>query len=370
MAQVYIYSVDGQNLAETIEAIFASVNLEMRGKTVLVKPNMLGPYKPDSGVITHPAVLSAVVKSCLARGAAVKVGDNPGGVKKGTVEVGRVTGLAEASHGCFVPINERVEEIALESEFADRVLISSLVREVDLVINVPVCKTHILTGLTGAIKNTYGYVAGAYKSKLHLQAPTRRRMATLICDLFALRPPDLNIVDALTVMEGNGPSHGRLRDYGKIIAGTDAVAVDATLARIMGLDPAGLHMLRIAAERGYGTLGEEEIEYIGELPAAIPGFQVPITYLPEEQAKQELAKLPGRELPGTQAIIYRSTLTPGLTRPDICDRCGDCAANCPPRVIELNPYPEIGRGCISCFCCVELCPNGALEVDLPDNMVS
>jgi uncharacterized protein (DUF362 family)/NAD-dependent dihydropyrimidine dehydrogenase PreA subunit len=367
--KVYIYDVNEHNLAEKIEAVFAAVNLAMKGKTVLVKPNMLGPFAGDSGVITHPEVVSAVVKSCLSRGATVKVGDNPGGVRKGTVETGEATGLAAASHGCFVPINERVDEISLDSEFAEKVLISSLVREVDLIVNVPVFKTHILTGLTGAIKNTYGYVAGAYKSKLHLQAPTRRRMATLICDLFAIRPPDLNIVDGLTAMEGNGPSHGSIRKLGKIIAGADAVAVDAAVARMMGFNPADLHLLRIAAERGYGTIDEAEIEYVGEVPAAIPGFQIPVTYWPREEALKAIQALPNQALPGADLIVRRSTLAPHLAWPEKCDRCGDCAANCPPQVIGLNPYPEIGRGCISCFCCVELCPNGALEVDLPDNII-
>ena len=115
MARFYIESVTPRNLDKKIEAIFSAHDLGMRGKTVLVKPNMLGPFPGDSGVITHPEVISAVVKSCLARGAEVMVGDNPGGVSKGTAAVGEATGLAAASHGCFIPINRRVKRVKLPS---------------------------------------------------------------------------------------------------------------------------------------------------------------------------------------------------------------------------------------------------------------
>lgn len=368
MARVYIESVTPRNLEKKIEAIFSAHDLGMRGKTVLVKPNMLGPFPGDSGVITHPEVISAVVKSCLARGAEVMVGDNPGGVSKGTAAVGEATGLAAASRGCFIPINRRVKRVKLPSNRISEVLISAIVLEVDLIINVPVFKTHVLTGLTGAIKNTFGYVAGAYKSKMHLKAPSGKLFAALLCDLFAIRPPDFHIVDALTAMEGNGPSFGRVRKLGKIIAGADPVAVDATIARMMGFNPAELPLLRIAARRGFGTLKAEEIEYVGETPVVIPDFELPLSFQPRQPKKGEKGGRTSRatspeEQTEAAIIVRRSTLKPFLAHPDLCVRCGECAVNCPPRAIKLKPYPRIGRGCISCFCCVELCPKGALEVN-------
>ena len=110
----------------------------MRGKTVLVKPNMLGPFPVTPGDYP-PGGNQRRRKSCLARGAEVMVGDNPGGVSKGTA-VGEATGLAAASRGCFIPINRRVKRVKLPSNRISEVLISAIVLEVDLIINVPVFK--------------------------------------------------------------------------------------------------------------------------------------------------------------------------------------------------------------------------------------
>ena len=95
-------------------------------------------------------------------------------------------------------------------------------------------------------------------------------------DVFGLRVPDLFIVDAVVGMEGNGPALKDLRDIGKIIASDNAMAVDATMDRMMGVEHGSLRFLQVAKERGFGEYNASAIEIVGEL-SRLPKFKFPPT---------------------------------------------------------------------------------------------
>jgi len=352
MARVLIVDLDlGRPLPEVVRAavrrIFAAFPLEVEGRQVLVKPNILGPFPPERGVTTNPEVVGAIVDYLLEGGATVMVGDNPGGLAKNSWHTALVTGLVDASRGCFVNLSQEVVNVPAHSRFTESFPISRAVLEADLVVNVPCFKTHLLTTLTGCVKNCFGYVAGGAKAALHLKAPTRNRFSELLLDLYTIRPPDLHILDGVLAMEGNGPTHGTVRPLGKLLAGYDGVAVDATMARLMGVDPTQLRLFQLAAERGLGKVAADEIAVEGHLEP-IADFRLPTSFQssPHDQA---------------DALMKISTLRPRVSV-ERCSRCGQCASSCPPQVLKLDPYPVVGEGCISCFCCVELCPEGAMEV--------
>jgi ferredoxin len=244
------------------------------------------------------------------------------------------------------------------SETGFKLVISRAVLDADYVINIPVFKTHLVMMVTGAIKNTFGYVAGACKARLHLNASTEELFARTICDIHQVRPPDLNIMDAITAIEGNGPCHGgHLRKVSKLLASTDSLALDAVMARMMGVDPAQLPVQKQAMERGLGTLNETEIDIEGEL-VTIPDFKMPVTYIP----------LPAQEgtdgektLEPPEWMRTRLTIKPEYHE-DKCVRCQDCVINCPAQALTIEPEFFINDKCINCYCCVELCPEGALAV--------
>ena len=346
MALVKVYEASVPEVAKVISQIFDDFGLAVEGKSVLIKPNIVAGLPPEYGATTHPAVVSALVQECLKRAAAkVMVGDNPGGVEKDSKATAQKAGLVEASHGCFVRLSEKVTEVFLPSPGV-KAPISKAVLEADVLIDVPVMKTHVFTTITGAVKNLYGYVAGTAKARLHMAAPTRRRFAALLADLYALRPPDFVVMDALRVMEGNGPTHGQVRPLGKILAGKDGAAVDAVACQMMGVDPTRVHHLVEVASRGLGQI--EGIDIEGSF-SVIPDFKLPTTFAasPEEQAMLLMAI--GQARP--------------VLREELCLQCGDCAVNCPAQAISLNPYPVVDEErCITCYCCVELCPEGAWEV--------
>jgi uncharacterized protein (DUF362 family) len=132
----------------------------------------------------------------------------------------------------------------------------------DFVITMPKLKTHHWAGMTCSMKNLFGVVPGAVygwpKNLLHF-----RGLFESILDLTATIQPQLAIVDAVTAMEGDGPIMGKPRPLGFIAIGTDLPAVDATCARVIGLDPAKLPYLP-PASRYLGNIDPRRIEQRGE----------------------------------------------------------------------------------------------------------
>jgi uncharacterized protein (DUF362 family) len=137
--------------------------------------------------------------------------------------------------------------------------------ESDFVISMPKLKTHHWAGMTCSMKNLFGTVPGAVygwpKNPLHVHG-----IPNSILDLTATIRPHLAIVDAVTAMEGDGPIMGRPRDLGFVAMGSDPVAVDATCARVIGLDPEKIEYLKPAA-RFLGVIDAARIEHRGEPPA-------------------------------------------------------------------------------------------------------
>ncbi len=328
------------------------------GATVLIKPNMVGPSAPELGHTTHPELVRAAVRFCLDHNARVWVGDNPGGINRSSANVAKITGILGAAEGCFIPLSNRVvEKTGAETQFP--LIISRAVLEADYIISMPIFKTHSSMMITGALKNVYGYLAGACKARVHVQAKKPDTFAKAVCDIHQVRPPDLHLMDAITAIEGNGPCHGgQLRKVGKLLAANNALALDGVMARMMGVDPAGLPVQKEALARGLGTLEEKETEIVGEF-APIPGFKMPVTFYMErldEKARAEFRRLYPRRMMETRIEIKPER------NESKCTSCGDCALNCPAEAITLEPEFHVSDKCIACYCCVELCPEGAMEV--------
>ncbi|HEY3316066.1 MAG TPA: DUF362 domain-containing protein [Bacillota bacterium] len=352
MSRVMVIDVDPgrleADLRAAVEKIFDRFQVRLAGKKVLVKPNILAGLPPEMGVTTNPAVVGAIVDACLAQGAEVSVGDNPGGVDRNSQSTARACGIYQASRGHFKSLSERVVEVPTKSRFVPSFPISKAVLDADYLINVPCFKTHTLTTITGAVKNCFGWIAGGYKARLHLAAPSRNRFQELLMDIYQIRVPDLNIVDGLLAMEGNGPTHGQVRPLGKLLASDDAVALDATMCRMIGVDPAGLKLFQIAADRGLGRWAESDVEVEGSF-AVIPDFKKPTDFSVSPTEQVSLLQDIGTTVPAVKE--------------ESCALCGDCETNCPAKAITMNPYPVVDpRKCIACFCCAELCVEGAMEV--------
>lgn len=354
MHKVMLHPSNYDNCREAIDRAFELFPQEVKNKKVLVKPNALRASNADEGVVTNPAVIRTVVEKLEDLGASeIIVGDNPGMISYGDNEkTFKQSGLMEAAKGYYQNIGSDSQKADFNPELLAQVNVSRAVMEADIIISVPKFKTHGLTVITGAIKNSYGIIPGALKANLHYRSGDSLRFNQVIVEVFSLRVPDLFIMDAVIGMEGNGPASPDLREIGQILASDNAVAMDAVMARMMGLDPQILPFLRMAKERGLGDYETSAIQLIGDL-TVIPNFKYP----PSLQRTE--AMVPGME----QFFLSRINMRPKAD-PDLCTGCGTCVEQCPASALSMEDnIPEVDKeACVACFCCQEICPEMAITL--------
>jgi uncharacterized protein (DUF362 family)/Pyruvate/2-oxoacid:ferredoxin oxidoreductase delta subunit len=354
MAKVMIHPATYENVRVAIDRVFEIFPLVLKGKKVLIKPNVLRASQPKEAVTTYPAVVRAVVEKVERMGpTSIIVGDNPGVACYGAnEETLRTAGLIEAAGGYYQNIGNDALEVTFNADFMPKVSISKAVLEADVVISLPKFKTHGLTVITGAIKNSFGFLPGAQKAKLHMAAGGVEGFHRMIVDIFRLRVPDLFIVDAVVGMEGNGPVSPDLRDIGLILASDNGVTMDAVIATMMGIDPGLLLFLRTAQEKGLGSYDLKTVQIIGEL-RKLPGFKLP-----------PLGGEANLNNPDLQEQIRARTLLRPQANPDLCTGCGSCVEYCPASALSMvEEYPQVDSGaCITCFCCQEMCPEKAMTL--------
>jgi len=258
------------DLAGTIGRGLSMLGLSVTGRRVFLKPNIVE-YEANTAINTHPSVVAAAASALLSAGAReVVVGEGPGH-RRDMEYLLAGTGLDEALRDVrvrFVDLNhDDVRQVPLKSRFTglDAVWLPVELLQSDIVVSMPKLKTHHWAGMTASMKNLFGTVPGAVygwpKNLLHVKG-----IEQSIIDLTATIRPQLTIVDAIVGMEGDGPIMGRPRPVGFIAMGADLVAVDATCARIIGLDPVKMPYLKVAS-RFLGNIDQSRIEQRGEPPA-------------------------------------------------------------------------------------------------------
>lgn len=354
MWKVMIQSATYESARQAVDRAFELFPLDLKGKKVLIKPNVLRASDAKEGIVTHPAVLRAVVEKVEGMGpASIVVGDNPGLQCYGANEEAfRKTGLLEASKGYYRNIGNNSRKVEFNPRFLPVVSVSEMVLEADIVISLPKFKTHGLTVVTGAIKNSYGILPGAQKAALHRAAGTPEGFHEMVVDVFRIRIPDLFVLDAVVGMEGNGPVSTELRDIGLILASDNAVALDAVVATMMGCEPSLLGFIRKAKEVGLGDYDLRAIEVVGEL-RPLPEFKLPPMGGQTVVSNESV-----------QAVILERTLMKPKADPESCTGCGTCVEQCPVSALSLvEDLPQVDPDvCITCFCCQELCPEKAMTL--------
>jgi len=354
MHHVMIHPAGYDTCRKAVDLAFELFPRQIARKKVLIKPNVLRASKAEEHIVTHPSLLRAVVEKVEEmKPAGIIVGDNPGLFSDGDNENSfRTTGLMEAAKGYYRNLGNTPQNLAFNPDFMPEVGVSKEILDADIVISLPKFKTHGLTVMTGAIKNSYGILPGAQKARLHRVAGTPERFHDVIVEVFRLRVPDLFIVDAVVGMEGNGPASPELRDIGLILAADNAVALDGVIATMMGLDPARLRFLQKAKSMGLGDYDPAKIQIHGEL-RVLPDFKLP--------------PLGGQAIASNTAIqefmIKRSMVRPHAD-PDLCTSCGACIDQCPVSALVMKEdIPEADADiCITCFCCQEICPEKAMSL--------
>jgi uncharacterized protein (DUF362 family)/NAD-dependent dihydropyrimidine dehydrogenase PreA subunit len=357
-------------ISECLGALGGLGSFVKQGQTVLLKPNLLGSRPPQAAVTTHPAIVEAVAREVLALGAKPVIGDSPpfqGQNPRRYESLCKVTGIREVADRLgieIVSMDDPWRQVEAGGEFYRELPVGSAFLDADVVINLPKLKTHGLTGFSGAIKNMFGCIPGLKKSQLHLQAREDREIfSEMLVDVFATCRPTLNVMDGIVGMEGSGPSKGKPRGVGVVMAGSDAVALDSIACEIVDFRPSSIAHIRIAGERGLGESSLDKIEIVGEELTEVRTRD----FLPSPTVGSGLAGMP--------APLYRLVKNQFIPMPRIdrrkCVGCGDCVTVCPVKTISLIPRPKLPRervadvnlqNCIACYCCDEACSYSAIRI--------
>ncbi len=249
------------NAYQAIRAVFTH---DARGKTVLLKVNtgFKGPAR--SGLCTNPDVVSGLIRYFREAGAGrIVVGDSSiVGVDSiealaaaGIIEVCQRAGVECVNLNAARPVEKRIPG----GHMVDSILFSGLLDECDIIVSVPVMKTHMYTGATLSIKNMKGTMWRREKTKLHrLHRPlpegaTARALDYGLLDLTRVCYPDYAVIDGSICMEGFGPSGGTAKRMDLVVASSEPVAADLVALRLMETDPQDVgHVRLIALDRGIG----------------------------------------------------------------------------------------------------------------------
>jgi uncharacterized protein (DUF362 family)/Pyruvate/2-oxoacid:ferredoxin oxidoreductase delta subunit len=327
------------------------------GKKVLVKPNLVETGNGESGNTTDYRVIGALISLAAEQDCEVTVGDSSGLRWHGATErCLKETGIRDYCEpkGAKVISFDGLEPLRVEipdGETIKEAYLAPPAIESDLVIDAPKIKTHVLTQTTGGVKNLFGTVPGGIKSVLHATGSTKQKFAALIVDIYSAIQPGLTVMDGVVGLGGMWREQDKIFP-GVIIAGIDAVAVDAVAAKILGYDPMTVPILANAHRRGLGKADLKEIEVIGE----------PI----DSVIKNMGAKAKHFSAPAFGSAVSAALLgqeSPELI-PQSCTGCGHCPKACPAGAVSLKdgrPVFDMDK-CIRCFCCIELCPQRALRI--------
>ena len=360
--KVLVIESSYESCAAAVERAFAAFPVAVAGKRVVVKVNAIRACDPDSSaIVTHPALLKAVIDKLETLGPKrIIVGDSVGTESYGNSEqVFAATGLAAAAGPYYRNLSLNVQMADVERPFKRRVAVLRDILEADVYISLAKMKTHGMTMLSGAVKNNYGLLAGAQKSWYHYYSERPELFAEILIEMYRLRLPDLVIMDGILAMEGYGPCSPEVHRVNRVLASTDAVALDAVMARMMGFGTDEVPYLRIARERGIGETDLGAIEIEGDC-SPIPGFKRPVV-IPEST----YCYLSGVGGGKTSRAFFadRVCYRPAFSGEKCPPGCAACVEACPVDALKPGIPPELlSEQCILCSACMEACPHGAVRL--------
>lgn len=271
-----------QGLYDTVRRLLVEHRVDVRGKRVVLKPNLVE-FDPGTTINTHPTLVHAALEAFRALGAAdVRIAEGPGH-RRVTLDLADAAGYFETIphfEDLFTDLNtDDVSQVLLSDPFSrlTSMYFPNTALAADLVVSLPKMKTHHWVGATLSMKNFFGLAPGSVygwpKNVLHWAG-----IDECIADFHAAFPRHFAIVDGVVGMEGNGPIQGNPKPVGVLVAGKDMTAVDATCCRIMKINPSRIRYLRLAARPNH--LDEDNVRQIGE---SIKSVQTPFDLIEQFQ---------------------------------------------------------------------------------------
>lgn len=228
-----------------------------RGQKVVIKPNMSFTGTIAEAVATHPEVVREIAAMCREAGASrIRVLDHPLRSVDRCIQDVRAA-CRQFGEETVQGLNARefYREVSIpKGASLTKTEVMKDVLDADVLIAVPVAKSHGSTGVSLSMKGMMGLVWN--RTVMHW----RYDLHQSIVDLCTLLRPALVVVDATRVLTTNGPSGpGRVIFPETVIASADMVAADAYTVKAFPwygqwLGPEKVAHIRIAHERGLGRM--------------------------------------------------------------------------------------------------------------------
>lgn len=252
-----------QLVRSALDALGGMRRFVARGDVVILKPNIGWDRTPQYAATTNPEVVGTLAKLCFEAGAKkVRVFDNTVNDARRCYRQSGIADAAAAAGAEMVVMDSRkYRDVRINGKALKSWPLYGEIFEADRVINVPIAKTHSLSGLTLGMKNWMG-VMGGVRFRVH------QRLDESLVDLCRVIKPTLTVLDAVRILTANGPTGGDLGDVKRldtVVVGVDPVAVDAFGATLFGMKPADIGHVRLAAQAGLGVmdLSKLQIKRIG-----------------------------------------------------------------------------------------------------------
>ncbi|MDH4140057.1 MAG: DUF362 domain-containing protein [Coriobacteriia bacterium] len=342
-------------------------NFAEMGETILLKPNLLAAAAPESCVTTHPSVFRAVAQHLRSLDVHLTWGDSPGFGRSDWVA--RKAGILEVAEELRVVLADFISgrDVAYpEGRLLKRWFLANGALDADGIVSLSKMKTHGLTRMTGAVKNMFGCVPGMRKGEFHARMDNADRFAQMLVDLNRALPARLHVMDGVIAMEGNGPRSGDPRHMGVILMSADPVALDATACRLMNLDPLLVGTCEYGERFDLGTWSR--VEVVG---GAVEDFAAE-----DFAVNRHAGSTTGSARGNVARFMRRWTVPKPVILTERCTACGRCIKACPvaPKAVDWAagsdkeegrpPVHDLTR-CIRCYCCQEMCPEGAIDIEIP-----
>lgn len=360
--KVYTLLKQGLYLVGGVEALIP------KDAKILLKPNLLKRAEVEKAVITHPVVVGAFARILRENGyEQIVLADSCG---HGTTQaVIRGTGMDTYLEKYQIPAIDYSEGIKVDYPQgiqAKEFILPKELLEQNCVISLSKMKTHALERITGAVKNSYGFVYGFHKAKGHTQYPSADSFARMLIDLDKCVAPKLYVMDGIVAMEGNGPGSGDPVQMNVMLMSTDPVALDSVFSRLVYLKPEMVPTNYHGEKMGLGTWKEEEITLLtpdGEISMseAVKRYGNPQFNVDRTEVRKNI----WTRMAGALNIFQKKP----YIEADKCVRCGICVQSCPVpgKAVDFRkgkdkPPVYDYKKCIRCFCCQEMCPQKAIKV--------
>ncbi len=342
-----------------------------KGKKVAVKPNLVMKKPAEYAATTHPAVLEAwltYLDGCDC--ADVVIAESMGGpyTESALRGVYAVCGMEDAVKGHRARLNFDVTSRAVsapDGELCKGFDIITPIADADIIINLCKLKSHSLTRMSGAIKNTFGCIPGLTKFEFHARFSDYADFNKMLVDLSAMlhaQKDCIDICDAIVGMEGNGPTGGTPRKIGCLLASRNPFCLDTVSAALLSCE-GEVPMITEAYRRGYAPEHANDVNLTSDFRSLVlTDFRAPDTARRSKNALHWLPKVFGGKL-------FDWFAPRPVIRTVTCIGCGECERSCPVHTIEITRDKQ-GRKkamihadkCIRCFCCQELCPIHSVDI--------